>query len=255
MYGYSEVRERRIRVFKDTLERIEEDKELQKRGKCIVYDRIAPLKGEFTHYETVVRVVNDDCLNVAHTLLAKEDRVGVLNMASFRRPGGGVETGAGAQEENLCRRSNLYSYISEAEGAYPMKAGSFSSDVCVFKDGEPDYRLCKPYFVDVISAAARANPEVVNGRLAEREERFTRNVIRNIFRMAYMGGDMRLVLSALGCGAFHNPPAHIAELFGSVLMEAEFHGRFKEVVFAIIDDHNARGEGNYRPFAMYFGRK
>lgn len=255
MYGYSEVKERRIRVFRDTLERIEENEELQKKGKCTVYTRIEPLRGSFERHDTLIRVVNDDCLNVARSLLVKGDRVGVLNMASFRRPGGGVQSGAGAQEENLCRRSNLYSYISEAEGAYPMKAGSFSSDVCVFKDGEPDYRLCRPYFVDIISAAAIARPELVGGRLNEKDERFTRNAMRNIFRMAAIGGDERLVLSAFGCGAFHNPPEQIAELFGSVLEEGEFRGRFKEVVFAIIDDHNAAAGGNYKPFAMYFGRK
>ena len=248
-------REYRIEVFKDTLERIKENKEYQKRGECIVYRETKPLSLDFKRYNTLISVVNDDCLSVARTLLKKGDRVGVLNMASPRRPGGGVATGSGAQEENLCRRSNLYTYIANAKGAYPMKSGSFSSNVCVFKDGESEYRVCAPYFVDVISVAAYANPTLIKGRLANKEREYTIAQIRNIFRLSYLGGDERLVLSAFGCGAFHNPPSEIASLFGLVLDEEEFKGRFKEIVFAIIDDFNARGEGNYKPFAMYFDKK
>lgn len=43
-----------------------------------------------------------------------------------------------------------------------------------------------------------------------------------------------LILSALGCGAFHNPPKHVAELFLHVLNEPIYKGRFNMVVFAII---------------------
>ena len=67
----------------------------------------------------------------------------------------------------------------------------------------------------------------------------------------YRGHDS-LVLSALGCGAFRNPPHHVAQLFKEVLSEEEFLNKYKHISFAIIDDHNARGQGNYRPFSEVF---
>jgi hypothetical protein len=59
-----------------------------------------------------------------------------------------------------------------------------------------------------------------------------------------------LVLTALGCGAFANPPEIVAGIFGEVLKQ--FKGCFKEVIFAIIDDRNAfrshNPEGNFSVF-------
>ena len=61
-----------------------------------------------------------------------------------------------------------------------------------------------------------------------------------------------LVLGAWGCGAFCNPPEHMAVLFKETLEEPEFKDKYREVVFSIIDDHNARRphnpEGNLLPF-------
>jgi hypothetical protein len=62
-----------------------------------------------------VLVLNGDCVEAAlfaRAQLVPGGRVCVLNMASRRRPGGGFLDGAGAQEENLCRRSDLYSRLS-----------------------------------------------------------------------------------------------------------------------------------------------
>ena len=47
---------------------------------------------------------------------------------------------------------------------------------------------------------------------------------------------INLVLGAMGCGAFRNPPKHIAELFRQVLNEPQYKGRFRRVVFAIINE-------------------
>lgn len=58
--------------------------------------------------ETIVKVENIDCLLASEKLLKEGYHPAVLNMASRRNPGGGVQTGAGAQEENLFRRSNLF---------------------------------------------------------------------------------------------------------------------------------------------------
>ncbi|CAF3539433.1 unnamed protein product [Rotaria socialis] len=57
---------------------------------------------------TTVEVVNNDCLLVYEKLAADKSRPVLLNMANATTPGGGYRQGAGAQEENLFRRSNYY---------------------------------------------------------------------------------------------------------------------------------------------------
>jgi len=65
-----------------------------------------------------------------------------------------------------------------------------------------------------------------------------------------------LVLGAFGCGAFANPPNHMAELFKEVLLEKEFIKKFKFIVFSIFEDHNSNKRhnpnGNVLPFLEVF---
>ena len=56
-------------------------------------------------------IIEDTSFNAARELKKKyegEKRVAVLNFANPVKPGGGVEKGAIAQEESLCRCSTLY---------------------------------------------------------------------------------------------------------------------------------------------------
>ncbi|CAF4406760.1 unnamed protein product, partial [Adineta steineri] len=84
----------------------------------------------------------------------------------------------------------------------------------------------------------------------------TRKKIENIFAIAYHHKHDSLVLSALGCGAFKNPPDHVAQLFLSVI--EQYAGFFKSFVFAVIDDHNTghdlNREGNFKPFQVLDGK-
>jgi len=85
----------------------------------------------------------------------------------------------------------------------------------------------------------------------------TRRKMRGLLRMAAHHGHADLVLSAWGCGAFRNPPHHVARLFRETLAEPGLAGAFRRVVFAILDDHNAvrpeSPEGNLAPFARELG--
>ena len=232
-----------------------------------------------TTAETKLSVVNNDCLFVGKQMLDEGLNPAVLNMASAYRPGGGVLNGARAQEECIFRRSNLfmslYLYdrqmydmviepnmdgmydLSFIQQGYPMDenfGGIYSDDVTVFKDGNYEW-LYNPYQTAFISVAAmninralrQGEQILVDGRLSERAVAITKNKIRTIYRIGILHGHDSLVLGAWGCGAFGNPPEHMAQLFIDVLNEDEFHGRYKDIRFAIIEDHNSRGR-NYQTF-------
>jgi uncharacterized protein (TIGR02452 family) len=91
-------------------------------------------------------------------------------------------------------------------------------------------------------------------RLRDEEANVTREKIRTVLEMALQKGHKSVVLGALGCGAFCNPPAHIVELFMDVI-EKEYPDCFQEIVFAVLDDHNTgkahNPEGNFKPFARH----
>lgn len=226
-------------------------------------------------YDTEIRAVNEDCLVFAHRLVTEQDlEVCVLNMANRRTPGGGVINGAGAQEEYLFRCSNyfqsLYQYselsfmygIEHADSKYPLDrnfGGVYSPDVTVFRGPEEEgYPLIdEPWKVNMIAVPAMSRPRLVSvggqQHIAPDLIEGVKNKMRTILRIAYMNRQDTLVLGALGCGAFHNPPRHVAQLFKEVIDEDEFKGIFKHIFFAIKEDHNSKGEGNFKPFADVFG--
>ena len=198
----------------------------------------------------------------------------VLNMANRQRPGGGVLTGSNAQEETLFRRSNLflslfqyyYKYadkfgIPRSKFQYPMDrdfGGIYSPNVTVFRS-ERKFGfafLDKPFKTSVVSVAAINRPTLDNDRLTENTIIGTKNKIRTILRIGLINGHDAIVLGAFGCGAFRNPPSHMAELFDEVINEPEFKNKYKKISFAILEDHNSRKEhnleGNFKPFFERF---
>lgn len=63
-----------------------------------------------------VSVIEGDCVAAAIALRGRGFRVAMLNMANAYSPGGAWENGAGAQEENLHRRSDLYAFLEDSKG-------------------------------------------------------------------------------------------------------------------------------------------
>ncbi|MBQ7529701.1 TIGR02452 family protein [bacterium] len=224
-----------------------------------------------------ITVVADDCLDIAHKWIKEKtfinyeryDDVAVLNMAGRRGPGGSVMNGSGSQEGYLFRCTDyhmfLFRYTSQAEEynlkrshhQYPLDSnfgGIFSRDVTVFRAGEAaGYRLlAEPWKVNMIAVPGMSNPRTVfeNGeeRIAPELVEGVKNKIRMIFRIACDHEQKCLVLGAIGCGAFHNPPKHVAELFRDVLCEREFFGAFKKICFAVKKTHSSNGDANFLAF-------
>jgi len=238
----------------------------------VLIDPVAPVKTE-------VLVEDKDCVLAAKELIDAGYNPAMLNLADLYTPGGLVEYGSGAQEENLCRRSNLILSLYQFSQAriaqypdlglrqhklqYPMHTrhgGVYSRIVTFFRGPESDGSLLddKPYNIPVISVAALSGPRIgEDGMMLPLETGMTLDKIRTIFRIGMANFHDSLVLSALGCGAFSNPPAHIAKLFHQVILEDEFRDKFKLIDFAILDGYRTgmrhNPEGNLRPFQREFG--
>ncbi|CAF4818268.1 unnamed protein product [Rotaria sp. Silwood1] len=221
-------------------------------------------------------VINGDCLDVAICFKAKYPKSNpvVLNMASARNPGGGWKNGAGAQEENLHRRTNMFQCLEdpyhELEGQrdwnfyVPEFGGIYMPDVSVFRGSESNgypFFPNGPEYISFIACAAYSHPPTEtdnNGELklsGKHVIQNTKNKMESIFKIALENKHDILILSALGCGAYQNPPKHIAQLFHEVIT-TKYKNTFKYIVFAIIDDHNAKKAhnptGNIQPFAEVF---
>ncbi|KAH6662414.1 hypothetical protein F5X68DRAFT_218557 [Plectosphaerella plurivora] len=226
-----------------------------------------------------IRVVNEDTINAAIDLAAKHTRadgpVAILNLASDKHAGGGWLKGARAQEEALCYRSSLA--LSLHKRYYPFRSGTtclYTPDMVIIRgDSDSGHDLLVPEVaptdlpvMSCISVAAIRNPDTrdVPGPKADRtgfhpsvevfqasDRILTKAKMRVAIRMAATQGHKLLVLGALGCGAFHNPPTDVAHCWGEVLAEPEFAGGWwKDVVFAVLDK---RSEGNYEIFDELLG--
>ena len=102
------------------------------------------------------------------------------------------------------------------------------------------------------SVAAINRPDLTpDGRLVDWAVVATKKKIRSMLRIGLLHGHDAIVLGAWGCGAFRNPPEHMASLFHEVLREPEFAGKYRGVRFAVIEDHNSR-HSNFAPFDREF---
>ncbi|MBR5661854.1 MAG: TIGR02452 family protein [Bacteroidales bacterium] len=282
----------RIRIFNSTLATIRQGWYLPPSGRKVELPTVQEVISTATMYsqpvqvmtdpiapiQTEVRVENSDCVLAAKRLIDEGYNPAMLNLADLYVPGGLVEFGSGAQEENLCRRSNLilslYQFsrnrirqypdlgLAPAPDQYPMDerfGGIYSGTVTFFRGPESDgYKFDDvTYNIPVISVAAINGPRIDrDGLMFPQETDLTLDKMRTIFRIGKANFHDSLVLSAMGCGAFANPPAHIAKLFHQVIEEPEFKDVFRLIVFSILDGYRTgmshNPEGNLLPFQREF---
>lgn len=176
-------------------------------------------------------------------------KTAVLNFANPVEPGGGVKRGAVAQEEALCRSSNLYfslirpdiieqyyNYHQESHDYAFSDRIIYSPSVAVIKsDDEPPSRLEHPFFVDVITCAAPYNGST---RIQHLDKVFNHR-IKAVLEVAIKNNIVNIILGAWGCGVFNNPPQLVADEFYKVLVIENYRYAYDNIVFAIIkSSHN-----------------
>lgn len=168
-------------------------------------------------------------------------RIGILNMASPLRPGGGFLTGATSQEESLCMRTTIYPALREEFYRLPEIGGIYTPDVLVFRSGDDEGTNLdkdKRFFVDVISSGMLRFPDIEEAEsegtppkyASAKDRRVVEDKMRAVLSICRLKNISKIVLGAWGCGAYGNPVEEIAEAWKKVLDEK---AQGLEAVFAV----------------------
>lgn len=276
-------RSKNVRIFKDTVDLIENSQRLQEAiSNSLSRQQLYLEADEVVIPESLEKV----CQTVVSTKRSFEaasayaragKKVCVLNFASATNPGGGVTNGSSAQEECLCRCSTLYPCLDEDEMwqkfylPHRKTADPLYNDDCIYTPGvivaksdisfpermpEADW-----YQVDVLTCAApnlRDMPSNMMNPFAgdkpadiEDDDLYKLHVqrIEKIFRIAAANGAEVLILGAFGCGAFCNPPEVVAKAFYDV--HKKYENYFETIEYAVFcGGHETQ---NYDAFCKQFG--
>ena len=257
--SFSARRQRLVSVFEDTMDYIEHSQEcLDAISYSIQNQKFIPQEKTIDlplpKYDTPAQIRISQLRSFEAAAQYQGQHVAVLNFASATTPGGGVEKGASAQEEALCRVSTLYPCLKDHKMwkcFYALHRSScdalhnddviYTPKVLVLKDDDFNI-LNNPFFVDVITCAApnlREKPSnsynqddgcraIISDEdlLALHEQR-----AKKILAAAVNNEADVLVLGAFGCGAFRNNPYVVAQAYRNIL--PLFRNYFKVIEFAV----------------------
>lgn len=179
-----------------------------------------------------------------------KEKIGVLNFASAKNPGGGFTNGAMAQEESLAASSTLYRTLTVHEEYYRENRAQrsmmytnyaiYSPDVVFFRDGR--FQLVeKPFKASVLTLpAVNMGQVLLKGEDSAEAERVMRRRMKLALAIFARQGARNLVLGAYGCGVFRNDPKKIAAWWKE-LLEDEGMGQYFDFIFhAVLDQSKNR---------------
>ncbi|MBO7711346.1 MAG: TIGR02452 family protein, partial [Lachnospiraceae bacterium] len=194
-----------IESFKDTMNRISRDGELKRltektqAGTRLYLREFSAISPAIRCEVPDIKVVEDTTFHCAQSYVNGMDKVAVLNFANAYTPGGGVANGAMAQEECLCRSSNLFAsltihyllknyYQANSKNTGPMGTDAviYSPDVTVFKSDDPIPEELEHWFrVDVLTCAATfLDPDKNKPVTMDKLEQVFHDRIKNILEVA-----------------------------------------------------------------------
>jgi uncharacterized protein (TIGR02452 family) len=201
------------------------------------------------YQNTDFEVINESTLMGAERIYKTQNfqKIGVLNFASAKNPGGGFLKGSKAQEESLARSSALYKSLLMCPEHYNFHRGNESllysdsmiySPSCLVLKNDDGTVLEEPYYVDFITSPApnagaifRNQPQDLN-KISE--VLYARGA--KVLSLAAHHNCDALILGAWGCGVFRNKVPLVAQMFADLLLpKGLFWGRFKSIVFSILD--------------------
>ena len=242
-YGHSyDGRSYNIQVFEDALHVATTQYPYTNNYESI--NKIASLPS-FVERKFKVHITQNDC-----AIDVPRGRKGILvNSASAKRPGGGVRTGACAQEEELCKRSNLIMGLDKLDSDlhYPIHKktiGVYFPDVTFFNKGkEFDYDPEEvPFTTDVVALFSQPVDKIGEDATYDYHCCAFQPLIHfaNKYQATY------IVIPPVGCGVFRNDPNEVSKALLKVL------GSFQLETVTDIYISCYTGEENYDAFRWCF---
>lgn len=205
------------------------------------------------------RTTTEACQNMVDIYKSSHLKVGALNFASAKHPGGGFLRGALAQEESIARVSTLYPSLLKCPEFYNYNMSLktalysdyiiYSEGVTVIKDDNGEL-LENPYNIDVITSPA-PNAKAIRENEKHNISKINitmENRIRKIIKVAILNNIDCLILGAFGCGVFGNSLFDVSKIFRKILIEEDLGKYFKVIEFAIYD----RNPNTYISFEKTF---
>jgi uncharacterized protein (TIGR02452 family) len=173
------------------------------------------------------------------------DEPAILIFGSAKHPGGGVERGSKAQEEDIALVSTWFFHAEPVKGFYQdREASALNSDKMLYAENgyilSDDYnRTIVPHKVSFIGAAA---PNLTGLREQQRLREHARGItddavyalmeirVQNLLMFLQSRGKKTVILGAWGCGVFGLDLKRVAGIFAKSLKTGMYSGT---AVFAI----------------------
>lgn len=279
---YKDLQETRKEIFNDTRKCYQSNKTLinsiknSKKYQLVITENDNIKQIDYKIYDIPANVIVSKKRSLEASREYNGHKICILNFASATKAGGGVEKGANAQEEAICRCSTLYPCISDREIVNQfhnkhrelLKIGKlnalynddciYTPDVTVFKTDTniPELMPEKDWYkIDVISCAApnlRSRPSNAmnpnSGKAVIVEESTLLNLhikrVKKILDIARANRAEVIILGAFGCGVFQNPPEIVAEAMKKVIKDYLYN--FKTIEFAVYC--SSKNTKNYHVF-------
>jgi uncharacterized protein (TIGR02452 family) len=201
-----------------------------------------------------IEIINGNTIDVGYDLWTQGFNPLLLNMASEFCPGGGWRKNSTAQEESLFYRSTYCLSLEDTfridrhrGWGYPLGpyTAIYSPQVLIMSDQDGYlYNWEDMIWLDFVAMPGIRNPTKINSQY----KRLLADKICGVLDVALVNGHDSVVLGALGCGCFNNPPDVVASIFKQVLNDpkTKYRNRFKKIVFAIIDGERTKNGAIFR---------
>lgn len=199
-------------------------------------------------YNTIIEIIDMKSEDATYYKRLVDNRVCVLNFASYKNPGGAFLDGAMAQEEALCHHSTLYPVLAHFRAEYASRKTRlnnglynedfiYSPDILFFNADEQYIKA------DILTYAA---PNMMRKAKTEEYYKVLKQRIYNAYVYPSLHGADTVILGAWGCGVFCNDPDTVAQLFAEAMRA--YPGLYDNVVYAVPTIKNSK---NYDAFKRH----